>query len=391
MKTKRGYVFFLIFAAAVTVVLLVALRNQMMPAVYSQGEWLDFENIQDFSVLNDVGTKDLKVIGYFKNDVIASYWLQEKANLQNVPSSDGFEELLVKLNCTDHSTTVIRQSTTSSVSSADPFLVDDQTLYSFPLQDDGCLSIIQTNLEKGTTETLIDGVPVSTPLVGFAKINQGTVAFLLTTDRELQQVLVWDKSARRLLEIYNTANLSLENPPQITAISSDGECLYYLIKEHDGKNTIQCNSLTGAVLWEQDLGLPEYEDPAFYADQLYIYDETFFVKWNYCGNLQYFTALKYDGRSFKRIGIPSSCPCYLLTSNLIEDEWLLFSTFPDTKGSADLARYNVKSGKWQEIHLDLEDSTNYQLFANEVGDIIAQIYQENGDITQLIRYQYLHS
>lgn len=391
MKLRRGYVLFLVSIVALIAVTFVGIRSQMFPTVYSHGEYLYSENIEDFSLIKDIGRTDLKVIGYLGNNVISSYWLQGNIDLQGITHNVDFEELLVKLNCANNSVTVIRQSSTFPISSVDPYLFDAQTLYSFPIQDDGNLSIIQTDLEKGTTETILSGVPVSTPLVGYAKINQETVAFLLTVDQDMQKVLLWNKSTRRLLEIYNTANLSVEQPPQITAISSDGINLYYLIKEYDGRNLIQCSSPTGAVLWEQDLGLSEYEDPEFNADQLYIYDDTFFIKWYYCSDLQYFTVLKHNQNGFTRLQIPSSCPCYLLTPNLVENAWLLFSTFPDTKGSAHLARYNVKSGKWQELHLDLENGSNYQLFANEVGDIIAQIYKENGDNTQLIRYEYLHS
>ena len=71
------------------------------------------------------------------------------------------------------------------------------------------------------------------------KVDQDTAAFLVTADSQLQMVLLWNRSTERLLEIFNTANLSLERPPQITAIASDGTYLYYLMKEMDGSNWLQ--------------------------------------------------------------------------------------------------------------------------------------------------------
>lgn len=84
-------------------------------------------------------------------------------------------------------------------------------------------------------------------------------------------------------------------------------------------------------------------------------------------------------------------PCYLLTPHPIAEEWLLFSTFPEQqaylkKDFAHLVLYNLKTATWQSVRLDMGTETNYRLFANETGNVIAQIYAENGDNTKLIQY-----
>ena len=205
------------------------------------------------------------------------------------------------------------------------------------------------------------------------------------------EVLLWNRSTERLLEIFNTANLSLERPPQITAIASDGTYLYYLMKEMDGSNWLQCNSINGSVLWRKNLALPEYEDAQYTADQLYIQDQTFFIKWYNCGSAPYFTVLQKEDTEFSRLPIPQCTPCYLLTPHPIAEEWLLFSTFPEQqaylkKDFAHLVLYNLKTATWQSVRLDMGTETNYRLFANETGNVIAQIYAENGDNTKLIQY-----
>ena len=48
--------------------------------------------------------------------------------------------------------------------------------------------------------------------------------------------------------------------------------------------------------------------------------------------------------------------------------------------------YNLKTATWQSVRLDMGTETNYRLFANETGNVIAQIYAENGDNTKLIQY-----
>ena len=248
-----------------------------------------------------------------------------------------------------------------------------------------------TDLVTGTTETLLRDAAAATSLVGFAKVDQDTAAFLVTADSQLQMVLLWNRSTERLLEIFNTANLSLERPPQITAIASDGTYLYYLMKEMDGSNWLQCNSINVSVLWRKNLALPEYEDAQYTADQLYIQDQTFFIKWYNCGSAPYFTVLQKEDTEFSRLPIPQCTPCYLLTPHPIAEEWLLFSTFPEQqaylkKDFAHLVLYNLKTATWQSVRLDMGTETNYRLFANETGNVIAQIYAENGDNTKLIQY-----
>lgn len=354
------------------------------------GEIVTPQAVDAYSQIDAIGRTDLKVIGYLGNNIISCYWIQNAHTFSNSAQEEEFEELLVATDCKSGDTRLIRRTNTSPISSVDPFLSDSQTLYSFPFHN-GSVDIVMTDLVTGTTKTILKEAPAATSLIGFAKVDQDTAAFLLTADPQLQMVLLWNRSTERLLEIFNTANLSLESPPQITAIASDGSCLYYLMKETDGSNWLQCNSLTGAVLWKQNLELPEYEDVQYTADQLYIQDQTFFIKWYNCGNAPYFTILQKKGTGFKQLPIPQNTPCYLLTPHPIDEEWLLFSTFSEQQENlqnnfAHLVLYNLKTATWQSIRLDMGTETNYRLFANEAGDVIAQIYSENGDNTKLIRY-----
>ena len=137
--------------------------------------------------------------------------------------------------------------------------------------------------------------------------------------------------------------------------------------------------------------MPEYEDAQYTADQLYIQDQIFFIKWYNCGSAPYFTVLQKEDTEFSRLPIPQCTPCYLLTPHPIAEEWLLFSTFPEQqaylkKDFAHLVLYNLKTATWQSVRLDMGTETNYCLFANETGNVIAQIYAENGDNTKLIQY-----
>lgn len=174
-----------------------------------------------------------------------------RVHFQMQAQEEEFEELLVTADYKSGDTRLIRRTNTSPISSVDPFLFDCQTLYSFPFRN-GTVSIIMTDLVTGTTETLLRDAAAATPLVGFAKVDQDTAAFLVTADSQLQMVLLWNRSTERLLEIFNTANLSLERPPQITAIASDGTYLYYLMKEMDGSNWLQCNSINGVGFVEEE-------------------------------------------------------------------------------------------------------------------------------------------
>lgn len=93
--------------------------------------------------------------------------------------------------------------------------------------------------------------------------------------------------------------------------------------------------------------MPEYEDAQYTADQLYIQDQTFFIKWYNCGSAPYFTVLQKEDTEFSRLPIPQCTPCYLLTPHPIAEEWLLFSTFPEQqaylkKDFAHLVLYNLK-------------------------------------------------
>lgn len=120
----------------------------------------------------------------------------------------------------------------------------------------------------------------------------------------------------------------------------------------DGSNWLQCNSINGSVLWRKNLALPEYEDAQYTADQLYIQDQTFFIKWYNCGSAPYFTVLQKEDTEFSRLPIPQCTPCYLLTPHPIAEEWLLFSTFPEQqaylkKDFAHLVLYNLKTATWQ--------------------------------------------
>ena len=47
-----------------------------------------------------------------------------------------------------------------------------------------------TDLVTGTTETLLRDAAAATSLVGFAKVDQDTAAFLVTADSQLQMVLL---------------------------------------------------------------------------------------------------------------------------------------------------------------------------------------------------------
>ena len=96
-------------------------------------------------------------------------------------------------------------------------------------------------------------------------------------------------------------------------------------------------------------------------------------------------------QNFRGYPFHSAPPCYLLTPHPIAEEWLLFSTFPEQqaylkKDFAHLVLYNLKTATWQSVRLDMGTETNYRLFANETGNVIAQIYAENGDNTKLIQY-----
>ena len=387
---KLYFVLSIVIVLGVTICFFWRVWHTSDRLVTIHGEIITSQAVDMYSQIDTIGRTDLKVIGFLDNKIISCYWIQNARTLSNAAQEEEFEELLVTADYKSGDTRLIRRTNTSPISSVDPFLFDFQTLYSFPFRN-GTVSIIMTDLVTGTTETLLRDAAAATSLVGFAKVDQDTAAFLVTADSQLQMVLLWNRSTERLLEIFNTANLSLERPPQITAIASDGTYLYYLMKEMDGSNWLQCNSINGSVLWRKNLALPEYEDAQYTADQLYIQDQTFFIKWYNCGSAPYFTVLQKEDTEFSRLPIPQCTPCYLLTPHPIAEEWLLFSTFPEQqaylkKDFAHLVLYNLKTATWQSVRLDMGTETNYRLFANETGNVISQIYAENGDNTKLIQY-----
>ena len=325
---KLYFVLSIVIVLGVTICFFWRVWHTSDRLVTIHGEIITSQAVDMYSQIDTIGRTDLKVIGFLDNNIISCYWIQNARTLSNAAQEEEFEELLVTADYKSGDTRLIRRTNTSPISSVDPFLFDCQTLYSFPFRN-GTVSIIMTDLVTGTTETLLRDAAAATPLVGFAKVDQDTAAFLVTADSQLQMVLLWNRSTERLLEIFNTANLSLERPPQITAIASDGTYLYYLMKEMDGSNWLQCNSINGSVLWRKNLALPEYEDAQYTADQLYIQDQTFFIKWYNCGSAPYFTVLQKEDTEFSRLPIPQCTPCYLLTPHPIAEEWLLFSTFPE--------------------------------------------------------------
>ena len=138
--------------------------------------------------------------------------------------------------------------------------------------------------------------------------------------------------------------------------------------------------------------MPEYEDAQYTADQLYIQDQTFFIKWYNCGSAPYFTVLQKEDTEFSRLPIPQCTPCYLLTPHPIAEEWLLFSTFPEQqaylkKDFAHLVLYNLKNSHMAIRPIGYGHGNKLPSFlTNETGNVIAQIYAENGDNTKLIQY-----
>ena len=61
----------------------------------------------------------------------------------------------------------------------------------------------------------------------------------------------------------------------------------------------------GNRMWRKNLALPEYEDAQNTADQLYIQDQIFFIKWYNCGSAPYFTVLQKEDTEFSRLHIPA--------------------------------------------------------------------------------------
>lgn len=197
---KLYFVLSIVIVLGVTICFFWRVWHTSDRLVTIHGEIITSQAVDMYSQIDTIGRTDLKVIGFLDNNIISCYWIQNARTLSNAAQEEEFEELLVTADYKSGDTRLIRRTNTSPISSVDPFLFDCQTLYSFPFRN-GTVSIIMTDLVTGTTETLLRDAAAATSLVGFAKVDQDTAAFLVTADSQLQMVLLWNRSTERLLEI----------------------------------------------------------------------------------------------------------------------------------------------------------------------------------------------
>ena len=251
---KLYFVLSIVIVLGVTICFFWRVWHTSDRLVTIHGEIITSQAVDMYSQIDTIGRTDLKVIGFLDNNIISCYWIQNARTLSNAAQEEEFEELLVTADYKSGDTRLIRRTNTSPISSVDPFLFDYQTLYSFPFRN-GTVSIIMTDLVTGTTETLLRDAAAATSLVGFAKVDQDTAAFLVTADSQLQMVLLWNRSTERLLEIFKHRQSIVRK-----ASTNYRHCLrwnlFILFNERNGRKqlvAVQFNKRVGFVEEESSI------------------------------------------------------------------------------------------------------------------------------------------
>lgn len=283
-------------------------------------------------------------------------------------------------------------------SSGDFLLTGDAFYYHSSVHADRpgmVLSLLRLLRDSKETEELAQ---IENALIGadYGELENGTVVAMVRYvkgEKDGQSIYKLEPGAS-LQRIYNSEEQGLA-APEFSALTVYKNSIFLL------RQTEQKGMLKSEIV-EMDAagrplaaiappGLEQYADPDYYADELYVLGDYFFIKWYSSDEtLPAFCAYRLVNNQPQAVKFSKNSPCRLLSPSLIGGRYLLFSAFPDymdfsaRQYAAHVFLFDTRQSAFIGVHFPFDsDVLISQMVCNEKGDLILEVSRWNEERRQL--------